>query len=113
MGAHLVTEALSAAYAEAIDGRPLVHSSWRVFITMAHSARDLDGKNPARLYLGGWQSLAYSALNYTEWKKGGTANRTIARAISDLISRGLIRPVTDYENGRKSVYEVLPRVGHG
>jgi len=108
-----MTEALSAAYAEAIDGRPLVHSSWRVLVTMAYSARDLDGKQPARLYLGGWQSLAYSALNYTEWKRGGTANRAIARAIADLISRGLIRSVTDFDNGRKAVYEILPRVGHG
>lgn len=104
-----MVQALSAAYAEAKGGRPLPDRTWRVLMVMALRAMDRDGNTlPAHTYARGWEWLALEALNYPEWSRNNGANRAVARAISDLLERRLIR-VAAKQTGGYTRYEILPR----
>jgi hypothetical protein len=113
MGARLMTEALSAArWCALVEARPLSDRAWRVLVVMAHRALDNEGRNerPARTYFGGWEILALEALGYREYVRNGAAHRAIARAISELQERGLVR-VSKVGGRGFTHYEVLPTNG--
>lgn len=106
MGGQLGREVLSAAYMAAVERDPLTDPEWRVLVVMANWARDRDGPQlPARIYAGGWRVLAYEALNRVVWNE--SAKRQVARAISGLKKRGLIRESLE-QDGRHKRYEILP-----
>jgi len=109
MGGLLVREALSAAFMCAVERDPLSHTEWRVFIVMANWARDKDGPNiPARIYAGGWRTLAHEGLCRTKYD--ASSKRDVATVLSRLKKRGLIREAAEQDN-RHRRYEILPPRG--
>jgi hypothetical protein len=109
MGGLLGREALSAAFMCAVERHPLTGPEWRVFIVMANWALDKPGKQlPARIYAGGWRTLAHEGLCRTKYDD--SAKRDVAKALSGLKKRGLIREAADQDN-RHRRYEILPPRG--
>jgi hypothetical protein len=109
MGHQLTREALSVAYWHACEHDPLTNGERWVLVVMAHHALDKPGKTmPARIYAMGWRVLGWEGLGRPVWN--ASVKREVARAISGLTKRGLIREADDQDNRHKR-YVVLPPGG--
>lgn len=107
MGTHLAIEVQSEAYWLAVEHNPLTQPERDVLVCMALHARDRDGpKLAARIYVGGWRLLAFYGLCRPIYN--ASTKRQLARAISGLKKRGLIRDAEDQGGGHQR-YEILPR----
>lgn len=83
MGASLVKRALVAD----LDHH-LPVASLRALVVMAVTAKDTDA-DP--VYFAGWGVLAIQ-MGYADDPEGRTAKRRVARAMADLVDRGLVKP---------------------
>lgn len=75
---------------------------------MALTARDKPSKHePAHIYFGGWEYLARAALNRDQYDSA--AERAVARAVGDLVTAGLVKPVGRRHGQRQgaAMYELV------
>jgi len=78
---------------------------------IALNAHDTGTKTiPARIYFRGWEHLARAALGRATYDDA--AERAVARALTELIDAGLIKPI-GRRSGRRTglaMYEVIPPI---
>lgn len=87
---------------------PLSDRAALVLVYMATKALDTPSRdNPRQVYWKGWEAIAREALAYPEYDQNTPAHQAVARAIRELIRRGLIK-VADRGYGYRTAYVVLP-----
>lgn len=109
MGAMLVTQALSPAWAHLSDTARLV------LIAMCQTAKDRPTEHqPAGQYFGGhgWLVLVLTGRDPVgEWLQSTdyrSAKRRVARAVRELLDAGAIDLLQSAHRGRQAVYAVTP-----